>query len=155
MPVTVIEAGRKAGFDLREIATQRELLYYLVRRDVLVRYVQTVLGLGWAVAWDKPDFIGRDAMVAQRDFEPHLIVSDIAMPEEDGYSLMSRIRSLPPESGGKLPSIALSAFTTEESKKKAFDSGFQLYSSKPFDPDGLISQIRQLLVDTGQGQREE
>lgn len=50
LPVTVIEAGRKAGFDVREIAIQRELLYYLVRRDVLVRYVQTVLGLGWAVA---------------------------------------------------------------------------------------------------------
>ena len=96
-----------------------------------------------------------DMLVTDGSFKPDLIISDLAMPEEDGYSLMSRIRSLPPESGGKLPSIALSAFTTEESKKKAFDSGFQLYSSKPFDPDGLISQIRQLLVDTGQGQREE
>ncbi len=96
-----------------------------------------------------------EMLVTEGSFKPDLIISDLAMPEEDGYSLMSRIRSLSPEDGGKLPSIALSAFTTEESKKKAFDSGFQLYSSKPFDPDGLISQIRQLLVDTGQGQREE
>ena len=90
-----------------------------------------------------------EMLVTEGSFKPDLIVSDLAMPEEDGYSLMSRIRALPIEAGGKLPSIALSAFTTEESRKKAFDSGFQLYSSKPFDPDQLISQIRQLLVDTG------
>jgi PAS domain S-box-containing protein len=90
-----------------------------------------------------------DMLVTDGSFKPDLIISDLAMPEEDGYSLMSRIRALPPEAGGRLPSIALSAFTTEESRKKAFDSGFQLYSSKPFDPDQLISQIRQLLVDTG------
>ena len=75
---------------------------------------------------------------------PDLIISDLAMPEEDGYSLMSRIRQMSREEGGAIPAIALSAFTTVESKQKAFESGFQLYSTKPFEPDRLVADILQL-----------
>ncbi|MEO8572383.1 MAG: ATP-binding protein [Pyrinomonadaceae bacterium] len=75
---------------------------------------------------------------------PNLIISDLAMPEEDGYSLISRIREMPPERGGSIPAIALSAFTTVESKQKAFECGFQLYSTKPFDPDKLVADIIKL-----------
>ncbi|PYT01942.1 MAG: hypothetical protein DMF63_03670 [Acidobacteria bacterium] len=75
---------------------------------------------------------------------PHLIISDLAMPDEDGYSLLSRIRQMSPSRGGLIPAIALSAFTTTESKQKAFESGFQLYATKPFDPDKLIADILNL-----------
>ena len=75
---------------------------------------------------------------------PDLIISDLAMPDEDGYSLLLRIRQLPPEGGGTIPAIALSAFTTAESKQKAFESGFQIYSTKPFEPDRLVADILQL-----------
>ncbi len=74
-----------------------------------------------------------------------VIVSDFAMTDEDGYSLISRIRKLPIEKGGKIPAMALSAFATKENKEKAFDAGFQKYHTKPFEPDGIIQDILQLL----------
>ena len=75
---------------------------------------------------------------------PDVIISDLAMPDEDGYSLIRRIRQLPAARGGSIPAIALSAFTTAESKQKAFESGFQVYSTKPFEPESLVADIQQL-----------
>ncbi len=77
-----------------------------------------------------------------------LIISDLAMPEEDGYSLLSRIRQMSTDRGGAIPAIALSAFTTVESKQKAFESGFQLYSTKPFEPDKLVPDILRLTTES-------
>lgn len=84
------------------------------------------------------------ALVAQSGNLPDIIISDLAMPEEDGYSFLLRVRQMPAERGGAIPAIALSAFTTSESKQKAFESGFQLYSTKPFEPDRLIADIVRL-----------
>jgi len=78
---------------------------------------------------------------------PDVIVSDLAMPDEDGYSLLTRIRKLSAEKGGKIPALALSAFATIENKQKAFDAGFQKYHTKPFDPDGIIQDILELLKE--------
>ncbi|MBA3352419.1 MAG: response regulator, partial [Blastocatellia bacterium] len=75
---------------------------------------------------------------------PDVIISDLAMPDEDGYSLLTRIRQMPATLGGAIPAIALSAFTTIESKQKALESGFQIYSTKPFEPDKLIEDILKL-----------
>lgn len=74
-----------------------------------------------------------------------VIISDLAMPNEDGYSLISQIRQFSPEKGGKIPALALSAFTTRENKEKAFSSGFQKYHTKPFEPDLLITDILELV----------
>jgi PAS domain S-box-containing protein len=75
---------------------------------------------------------------------PNVIISDIGMPEEDGYSMVSRIRDLPASEGGTIPAIALSAFNTSESRQKAFESGFQKYSTKPFDDESIIHDILEL-----------
>ena len=72
---------------------------------------------------------------------PDIIVSDLAMPEEDGYSLITRIRALPADKGGQIPALALSAFATNESKQRAMDSGFDHYCTKPFEPDQLTRDI--------------
>ena len=72
---------------------------------------------------------------------PDVIISDLAMPDEDGYSFISRIRKLPQKNGGDISAIALSAFATKENKQKAFELGFQKYNTKPFDPDLLIEEI--------------
>ncbi|HTK26722.1 MAG TPA: ATP-binding protein [Pyrinomonadaceae bacterium] len=76
---------------------------------------------------------------------PDVIISDLAMPDEDGYTMMSRIRAMEPESGGRIPALALSAFATNESKQRALESGFQLYNTKPFEPDLIVHDIRALL----------
>ena len=88
--------------------------------------------------------VAMEILTRRTDRLPDLIISDLAMPDEDGYSLLLRIRSMAVENGGKIPAIALSAFTTVESKQKAFESGFQLYSTKPFEPDRLVADILQL-----------
>jgi signal transduction histidine kinase/ActR/RegA family two-component response regulator len=72
---------------------------------------------------------------------PDIMISDLAMPEEDGYSLITRVRQLGPERGGGIPAIALSAFATNESRERAIECGFDYYSSKPFEPDLLIKDI--------------
>jgi len=82
-----------------------------------------------------------DSLTKSRGPLPDIIISDLAMPDEDGYSLIARIRGLPNEKGGKIPALALSAFTSAESKKKAFDAGFDRYCTKPFEPDLLIGDI--------------
>jgi PAS domain S-box len=76
---------------------------------------------------------------------PDVMISDLAMPEEDGFSLIARVRQLPPEKGGGIPAVALSAFATNESKQRAIECGFDFYSSKPFEPDLLTSDIVNLL----------
>ncbi|MCA1639865.1 MAG: response regulator, partial [Acidobacteria bacterium] len=81
---------------------------------------------------------------AQPDL-PNIIVSDLAMPDIDGYSLIKQIRSLPKEKGSKIPALALSAFASNENKRKALASGFQKYHTKPFEPDGIIEDIRELV----------
>ncbi len=72
---------------------------------------------------------------------PDILISDLAMPDEDGYSLISRIRQLPPEKGGHIPALALSAFASAESRQKAFDAGFHRYLTKPFEPGLIVDQV--------------
>ena len=86
----------------------------------------------------------RDALeilAASKKDLPNVIISDLAMPIEDGYALILQVRQLPADDGGKIPAIALSALTSDENKQKAYESGFQKYHTKPFEPDTLIDDI--------------
>ncbi len=76
---------------------------------------------------------------------PDIILSDLAMPGQDGYSMLSQIRQNPADKGGSVPAVALSAFSSIDNKQKAFESGFQKYHTKPFEPDGIIQDILQLI----------
>jgi PAS domain S-box-containing protein len=77
-------------------------------------------------------------------FRPQLLVSDIAMPDEDGYSLIRRIRALDPRQGGTIPSIALTALTRAEDRTKALAAGFTTHIGKPVNPDDLIAALGNL-----------
>ncbi|MBI5239707.1 MAG: PAS domain S-box protein [Elusimicrobia bacterium] len=80
---------------------------------------------------------------------PHVLISDIAMPDEDGYSLLRRIRALKPEEGGKVPAAALTAYATSEDRTKALRAGFQIYLPKPVDPAELVTVVRTLAGKSG------
>jgi PAS domain S-box-containing protein len=71
-----------------------------------------------------------------------IIISDLAMPEEDGFSFLTKVRQ--DSNLQNIPAIALSAFTSGEKKQKAFQVGFQKYHTKPFSPDLLIDEIVEL-----------
>jgi PAS domain S-box-containing protein len=72
---------------------------------------------------------------------PDLMVSDLGMPEVDGYGLLDRIRALGPSRGGDLPAIALTAFARSEDRIKALSSGFLAHIAKPVEPNELIAKV--------------
>jgi CheY-like chemotaxis protein len=81
---------------------------------------------------------------AVRRFHPQLLVSDIGMPDEDGYSLIRRVRALADDEGGTIPSIALTAYTRREDRDKAIGAGFTLHMGKPVSPLALVTAVRAL-----------
>lgn len=84
---------------------------------------------------------GMAAFLDETSPVPDVLISDLAMPEEDGYTFITRIRELPKEKGGHVPALALSAFASAESRQRAFQSGFHRYLTKPFEPDSIVDQI--------------
>jgi PAS domain S-box-containing protein len=81
--------------------------------------------------------------------KPDLIVSDIGMPDEDGYMLIRKIRALPPEEGGRIPAIALTAYARIEDRVKALSSGYQLHVPKPVELEELAFAIASLCGRVG------
>jgi PAS domain S-box-containing protein len=75
---------------------------------------------------------------------PTVLVSDIGMPGENGYDLMRRIRALPGERGGKVPSIALTAYARTEDRMQALSAGFMVHLAKPVDPAKLTAAVAAL-----------
>ncbi|BAY23674.1 multi-sensor hybrid histidine kinase [Calothrix sp. NIES-2100] len=86
-----------------------------------------------------------EALQALSASPPDVLISDIGMPEMDGYMLMQQVRALPPEQGGQIRAIALSAYAGEIDKKQALNVGFQQHLSKPVEPDNLVSAIVNLM----------
>ena len=72
---------------------------------------------------------------------PDLLVSDIGMPDVDGFELLRRVRALGPERGGKIPAIALTAFARSEDRTRALRAGFQVHVSKPVEPSELVATV--------------
>ena len=77
-------------------------------------------------------------------FRPHIIVSDIGMPDEDGFSFMARVRKLDRSAGGAIPSIALTAYTRSEDRGKALAAGYTTHLGKPVSPDDLLTAVASL-----------
>jgi CheY-like chemotaxis protein len=74
-------------------------------------------------------------------WQPDLVVSDIGMPGEDGYALIHQVRQRPPERGGEVPAIALTAYARVEDRVKILMAGFQMHVTKPVDPMELVAVV--------------
>ena len=85
-----------------------------------------------------------NAFKAILDKKPDVMVSDIGMPDEDGYSLIRRVRALPDAQHNAIPAIALTAFTRAQDRMRALTSGYQNHVSKPVEPDELATVIASL-----------
>ncbi len=75
------------------------------------------------------------------NIQPDILVSDIGMPEMDGYMLLSEIRKMQPEAGGNIPAIALTAYAGELDRKQALSVGFHFHIPKPVEPDNFIATV--------------
>ncbi|HEV7892776.1 MAG TPA: PAS domain S-box protein [Pyrinomonadaceae bacterium] len=80
-----------------------------------------------------------DALEAISSSVPDVVISDIGMPEMDGYELMRKIRALPAESGGRVPSVALTAYARTEDRLQALRSGYQMHVPKPVELAELVA----------------
>ena len=85
-----------------------------------------------------------EALRALERFRPDVLVSDIAMPDEDGYQLIARVRELDREHGGAIPAIALTAFAADDDRVKALVAGYDIHLSKPVNPEEVVAFVTQL-----------
>ena len=127
------------------IANSRILI---VEDDVGTREaLMTMLGLTGAVVRSAAS--AAEAMSCFAEFRPELLVCDIAMPHEDGYSLLRRIRALGHESGGDVPALALTALGGDDDRRRAVDAGFQMHMTKPVEVERLVAALSRLRAQAG------
>ncbi|MDX6711002.1 MAG: hypothetical protein QOH96_2018 [Blastocatellia bacterium] len=86
-----------------------------------------------------------EAMKALDTFRPNVILSDIGMPAEDGYSFIKRLRDAKDTEYGEVPAIALTAYAAHEDRVRSLAAGFQMHINKPLEPAELVSAIRHLV----------
>ena len=85
-----------------------------------------------------------EALRALETFHPDVLVSDIAMPDEDGYQLIARVRELDRERGGAIPAVALTAFAADDDRVRALVAGYDVHLSKPVNPEEVVAFVTQL-----------
>jgi CheY-like chemotaxis protein len=91
-----------------------------------------------------------EALAAVEQSPPDLIISDIGMPDEDGYEMMRRIRRLPAAAGGRVPAIALTAYARVEDRMHALRAGYQMHVPKPVELAELATVAASLAGRDGQ-----
>lgn len=97
-----------------------------------------------ASATEAIEAITQGARSASAQLKPNILISDIAMPGVDGYSLIRKVRTLSSERGGQIPAIALTAYASEEERTRILDAGFQMHIPKPVEPSELVAVVAKL-----------
>ena len=82
-----------------------------------------------------------EALKALAGWRPDVLVSDLGMPDEDGFALIGKVRSLAPGRGGDVPAAALTAYVRDEDRRRALAAGFQTHIAKPVDPAALAAAV--------------
>jgi PAS domain S-box-containing protein len=85
-----------------------------------------------------------EALEALGQFRPDVLISDIGMPDQDGYHLIRAVRALEPDQGGSTPAVAVTAFARSEDRLRALRAGFQMHLAKPIDPSELLVVVANL-----------
>jgi len=85
-----------------------------------------------------------EALVKLSEWKPDVILSDIAMPEQDGYSFIRQVRSLPRDKGGDTPAAALTAYARDIDRRQALAAGYQMHIAKPIGASQLVTMIARL-----------
>lgn len=85
-----------------------------------------------------------EALVALEQDKPDILISDLGMPDEDGYALITKIRALPSDRGGQIPAAALTAYARAEDRMRVLRSGFQFHLPKPVDSAELVTVVASL-----------
>jgi len=110
---------------------------------------RAVLGLILELAGAEVESAGsvRAALRAFDGFRPDVLVSDIGMPDEDGYALIRHVRAR--EVDGNIPAVALTGYVTPEDSARLRAAGFQVHLRKPVDPDEIVGAVASLAARAG------
>jgi signal transduction histidine kinase len=119
---------------VRVLVVDDDLVAVDLTREILMRAGAQV----WGCAG------GSEALPMLQQCRPDVLVSDIEMPNQDGYSLIRRIRALEPDRGGRTPAVALSAYSRPEDRIRSLVAGFNLHVSKPVEPTELVTVVASL-----------
>jgi PAS domain S-box-containing protein len=90
----------------------------------------------------------REAFALFREATPKLLISDLGMPDVDGFELLDWVRHLSKEEGSQVPAIALTAFARSEDRLRALEAGFSAHISKPVEPTELIATVASVVGPT-------
>jgi PAS domain S-box-containing protein len=85
-----------------------------------------------------------EGIEAVKVHQPDMVISDIGMPDEDGYEFLAKLRRLPDAEGGDMPAVALTAFARSEDRRRALMAGFQMHLPKPVEPAELLAVVSNL-----------
>jgi signal transduction histidine kinase/ActR/RegA family two-component response regulator len=85
-----------------------------------------------------------EALAKLAEWKPDVILSDIAMPDEDGYSFIGKVRELPRDRGGEIPAAALTAYARDVDRRQALAAGYQMHIAKPISASQLIIMVAKL-----------
>ena len=77
---------------------------------------------------------------------PQLLITDIGLPDEDGYALLARVRSLPVSRGGGIPAIALTGYGSEDDRAQSRKHGFQAHLTKPVQLEDMVAMVARVLA---------
>ena len=80
---------------------------------------------------------------------PDVLISDIGMPETDGYQFMRQCRSRPSNRGGSVPALALTAYARDDDRQSVLNAGYQMHAPKPIEPGDLVNRVLKLSLITG------
>ena len=127
LPVTLENAPRLDGLKILAVDDQRDTLEVI--EAILIQCGAEVRTCGDAAG----------AVEAVRTWHPDLLVADIGLPGEDGYSLIQRVRDLPPDEGGKTPAVALTAYARVEDRMRTLSAGYHMHVAKPVEPLDLVT----------------
>lgn len=90
----------------------------------------------------------QEALSVLAQAKPDILLSDIGMPDMDGYMLIKQVRALAPEQGSQIPAIALTAYAGDTNQQQVLAAGFQKHISKPIEPEKLVQAIACLVHPT-------
>jgi len=86
-----------------------------------------------------------EALALVKSERPDVIISDIGMPDRDGYQFIRAVRAIPAKDGGRTPAVALTAFARSEDRTRALIAGYQVHLSKPIEPHELVVTVASLM----------
>lgn len=124
-------------------ATLEGVRVLLVDDHALVRHTITFLLEDWGATVIAVPGVPAALEALGRE-RPNVVLSDIEMPGEDGYSFIRKIRALPRDRGGLTPAAALTGLTTEEDRARVLQAGFQYHLTKPVDAQRLVEVVTTL-----------